>query len=95
MVKALWNGVVIAESDKTEQVESNHYFPRQSVKMDLMTPTSYVTTCPWKGKASYFSISVDGQTNENAAWTYEAPKDAAKQITGHIAFWKGVQVVEA
>ncbi|MDX2140245.1 MAG: DUF427 domain-containing protein [Chloroflexota bacterium] len=92
MAKAIWNGVVIAESDKTVMVEGNHYFPPESVKQEYLRSTETHTTCPWKGLASYYSIEVDGQVNTDAAWYYPQPKDAAKQITGHIAFWRGVKV---
>ena len=91
-MKAIWNSQVIAESDATVVVEGNHYFPRSSVKAEYLAESSTHTTCPWKGQASYFSLSVDGQTNPDAAWYYPQPKDAAKNITGHVAFWKGVKV---
>jgi uncharacterized protein (DUF427 family) len=92
MAKAIWNDVVIAESDKTVMVEGNHYFPPDSVKQEYLRTTDTHTTCPWKGLASYYSIEVDGKVNTDAAWYYPQPKDAAKQITGHIAFWRGVKV---
>ena len=83
MAKATWNGVVIAESDDTVVVEGNHYFPRDS---------DTHTVCPWKGTASYHSLEVDGTTNPAAAWYYPEPKDAAKEITDRVAFWRGVEV---
>ncbi len=92
MAKATWNGVVLAESDKTEVVEGNQYFPSDSIKREYFKETSTHSTCPWKGEASYYSIEVDGKENKDAAWYYPAPKDAAKQIKDHVAFWKGVQV---
>lgn len=92
MAKAMWNGVVLAESDKTEVVEGNQYFPPESVKREYFKETSTHTTCPWKGLASYYTIEVDGKENKDAAWYYPAPKDAAKQIKDHVAFWKGVEV---
>lgn len=92
-MKAIWNGKVIAESEDTVVVEGNHYFPEESVKKEYFTDSSTHTTCPWKGLASYYSLLVDGQENKDAAWYYPDPKDAAKQIKGRIAFWKGVQVV--
>ncbi len=92
MAKAMWNGVVLAESDKTEVVEGNQYFPPESVKHEYFKETSTHTTCPWKGLASYYTIEVDGKENKDAAWYYPAPKDAAKQIKDHVAFWKGVEV---
>lgn len=93
-MKAIWNDVVIAESNETEVVESNHYFPRDSIKQEYFAPSSTSTYCPWKGDASYFNIIVNGETNPDAAWYYPAPKDAAKQIKDRVAFWKGVQVTE-
>ena len=92
MAKAIWNGVIIAESDKTVMIEGNHYFPRETVKADYLRESEKHTTCPWKGEASYYSIEVDGQVNRDAAWYYPAPKPAAREITDHIAFWRGVKV---
>ena len=92
MAKAMWNGVVLAESDNTEVVEGNQYFPPDSVKREYFKETSTHTTCPWKGLASYYTIEVDGKENKDAAWYYPQPKDAAKQIKDHVAFWKGVEV---
>ncbi|WP_018128462.1 DUF427 domain-containing protein [Balneola vulgaris] len=93
-MKAIWKGTVIAESDNTVVVENNHYFPADSVNKDLLKDSSHQTTCPWKGEASYKSIVVEGDENTNAAWYYPNPKDAAKQIKDHFAFWKGVEVTE-
>jgi uncharacterized protein (DUF427 family) len=92
MAKAIWNGTVIAESDRTEVVEGNHYFPADSIKAEYFQPSSTHTTCGWKGVASYYTIAVDGQTNPDAAWYYPEPKDAAKKIAGYVAFWRGVKV---
>jgi len=92
MAKAVWNGTVIAESDATEVVEGNHYFPPDSVRTELLVPSEKTSSCPWKGEASYYSLQVDGQENSDAAWYYPAPKDAAAQIRDHVAFWKGVEV---
>lgn len=93
-MKAIWKGKVVAESNKTVVVENNHYFPAESIKSEFFTDSDYKTTCPWKGLASYKSLQIDGDTNQNAAWYYPDPKDAAKEIKDHFAFWKGVQVVE-
>lgn len=92
MAIATWNGTVIAESDDTVVVENNHYFPRSAVRDDVLRESDHTSVCPWKGTASYFSLEVDGKTNENAAWFYPEPKDAAEEIRDRIAFWKGVQV---
>jgi len=92
MAKAIWNGVVLAESNDTVIVEGNHYFPPESVNMDYFKPSDTHTTCPWKGLASYYTIEVDGKTNPDAAWYYPEPKTAAKHVTGRVAFWKGVVV---
>ena len=92
MVEAVWNGVVIAESDRTVQLEGNHYFPRASVKAEYLIDSPTRSTCPWKGVASYYSVSVDGQVNADAAWYYLDPSSAASEIKDHIAFWRGVAV---
>lgn len=92
-MKAIWNGQTIAESDNTVVVENNHYFPLESVKAEYLTDSQTHTTCPWKGLASYYSLTVDGKTNADAAWYYSEPKSAASQIKDHVAFWKGVTVV--
>lgn len=93
-MRATWHGTTIAESDETVVVEGSHYFPASSVKAGLLAPSDHQTSCPWKGTASYHSIVVDGETNTNAVWFYPTPKDAAKEITGRLAFWKGVTVAE-
>jgi uncharacterized protein (DUF427 family) len=94
MMRATWNGVTIAESNDTVVVEGNHYFPIESVNAEFLATSDHQTSCPWKGMASYHSIVVDGETNTNAAWFYQTPKDAAKEITGRLAFWKGITVAE-
>ncbi|MEL4307008.1 DUF427 domain-containing protein [Joostella sp. CR20] len=93
--KAIWNNQVIAESSETKEVEGNKYFPPESIKKQFFKTTGTHTTCPWKGKASYFSIEVDGKVNEDAAWFYPAPSELAREIKDYVAFWKGVEVVEA
>ena len=95
MVRAIWNGAVIAESDETIVIERTHYFPPEAVLMEYLSPTETTSICPWKGEAHYFTISVNGGTNIDAAWTYPAPHPAAKEIAGYIAFWKGVIIEEA
>ena len=91
-MKATWNGAVIAESDDIVTVEGNAYFPAEALNKAYVRDSDHHSTCPWKGVASYYSLDVDGKQNANAAWYYPTPKDAAKQITGRVAFWKGVQV---
>ncbi len=91
-MQAIWNGKVIAESDKTIVIEGNHYFPPEAVHKEFLTESTHHTVCPWKGNASYYNVAIDGETNANAAWYYPQPKDAAKEITGYLAFWKGVKV---
>jgi uncharacterized protein (DUF427 family) len=93
-MKAIWKDTVIAESDDTVVVEGNHYFPPDSVTQALVQHSDTTSVCPWKGTASYYSVVVDGETNPDAAWYYPEPKDAANNILGRVAFWKGVQVVE-
>jgi len=92
MTTATWNGAVIAESDDIVTVEGNAYFPLDAVREGVLRPTSTHSICPWKGTASYYDLEVEGQVNKDAVWYYPEPKDAAKQITGRVAFWKGVEV---
>ncbi|MCB8929338.1 MAG: DUF427 domain-containing protein [Ardenticatenaceae bacterium] len=92
MAKAIWNGVVLAESNDTIIVEGNHYFPPNTIQREYFKESNHHTTCPWKGAASYYTIEVDGQKNENAAWYYPSPKAAANNIKNYVAFWRGVQV---
>ncbi len=92
MAKAIWNGTVIAESDDTIVVEGNHYFPPESVNQDYLAESTAHTVCPWKGLASYYDVAVDGDVNPEAAWYYPTPSQAAEQIAGYIAFWRGVRV---
>lgn len=92
MPRATWRGAVLAESDRHEVVEGNVYFPPESVRREHLKPSPTHTTCGWKGEASYYTVVVDGQENEDAAWYYPDPKPAAEKIRGMVAFWKGVEV---
>ena len=91
-MKAIWKGTVIAESDSTEVVEGNHYFPPQALKQEHLRPSDATSNCPWKGIASYYDIAVGDEVNPGAAWYYPAPKAEAANIKDHVAFWKGVEV---
>lgn len=93
-MKAIWNNQVIAESNETVVLEGNQYFPPEAIKKEYFNDSITHTTCPWKGLASYYDIKVDDKTNSDAAWYYPKPNDAAKEITGYVAFWKGVEIVE-
>jgi uncharacterized protein (DUF427 family) len=93
-MKAVWEGKVLAESDKTVVVEGSHYFPPDSIKREYLTPSDTHTTCLWKGVARYYHLRVGDKSNPDAAWYYPEPKEAAKSIKGHIAFWRGVKVTE-
>ena len=92
MPKAFWNDAELAASENCEVVEGNVYFPPSSIHRRYFKDSATHTTCPWKGLASYYDIVVDGEVNKDAAWYYPSPKDAAKNISGYIAFWKGVKV---
>ena len=94
MPKATWNSTTIAEAadDAVEIVEGNVYFPADSVKREYLQPSDTHTVCGWKGTASYYHVAVDGQVNSDAAWYYPQPKEAAKNIEGRVAFWKGVKI---
>ena len=92
MVKAVWNGATIADSDDTVVVEGNHYFPSGAVDASLLEASDTTSVCPWKGTAHYHTLVVEGARNPDAAWYYPDPKPAAAEIEGRIAFWKGVEV---
>jgi uncharacterized protein (DUF427 family) len=92
MPRAIWNGAVIAESDKFETVEGNVYFPPDAIRQEFFKPTETHTVCGWKGTASYYTVVVDGQENKDAAWYYPDPKPEAAKIKDHVAFWRGVTV---
>jgi uncharacterized protein (DUF427 family) len=90
-MKAIWNNAILAESDDIVTVEGNAYFPANSLNRDLFRPSDHTSRCPWKGEAHYYSLEVDGARNENAAWYYPEPKEAAANIRDRVAFWKGVK----
>ena len=93
-MKAIWNNTVIAESADTVVVENNHYFPADSLKKEFFEDSIAQTSCPWKGRASYYSVRVNNDLNKDAAWYYPEPKAAASNIAGRVAFWKGVRITE-
>lgn len=93
MAKAVWKDTVLAESDRFEVVEGNVYFPADALRREYFHDSDHKTNCPWKGVARYYTVSVDGDENPNAAWYYPDPKPAAENIRNHIAFWRGVEVI--
>jgi len=93
-MKAIWKDNILAESDETIIIEGNHYFPPDSIKREYFQDSDSHTSCPWKGEASYYSIEVNGEVNNDAAWFYPEPKEAATEIKNYVAFWKGVEVVD-
>jgi uncharacterized protein (DUF427 family) len=93
-MKAIWNDTVLAESDDTVVVEGNHYFPAASLREEYFRESDHHSVCPWKGTASYYDVVVGDAVNAQAAWYYPQPKEAAAQIAGRVAFWKGVRVVD-
>ncbi len=92
MIRALWNGEIIAESDDTVVVEGNHYFPIDSVRSDVLQSSATTSVCPWKGQASYFTLLVAGKENRDAAWFYLNPSAEASNIKDRVAFWNGVTI---
>lgn len=92
-MKAIWNGSVLAQSDNTIIVEGNHYFPTDSLHPEYFSSSNTHTTCHWKGKASYYTLKVNGKINKDAAWFYPEPLEAASKIKGYVAFWKGVEII--
>lgn len=93
-MRAIWNNQIIAESNRTEVVENNHYFPPESVRMEYLRKSGNKYTCHWKGVCDYYDVAVNGKVNPDAAWIYPEPTKPAQQIKGYVAFWKGVEVVE-
>lgn len=92
MIRAVWNGAVLAEAPETVRLEGNHYFPVDALRREYLSDSATTTVCPWKGTAHYYTVTVDGQVNADAAWYYPEPKPKASQIRDHVAFWKGVKV---
>ncbi|HEX5686944.1 MAG TPA: DUF427 domain-containing protein [Ideonella sp.] len=93
-MKAVFNGVVVAESDDTVVVEGNHYFPEAALKREYTSFSNHRTSCAWKGQARYLSLLVNGELNSDAVWYYPEPSEAAAQIKNRVAFGRGVQIVE-
>ncbi|OOG59806.1 DUF427 domain-containing protein [Rhodanobacter sp. C03] len=91
-MRAIWKGTLLAESDDTVVVEGNHYFPAESMRREYFRASEHQSVCPWKGTASYYDVIVDGEVNTHAAWYYPTPKEAAIEIKGRVAFWRGVEV---
>ena len=91
-MKAIWNNTVLAESDDIVKVDGNAYFPMESIKKEYFIESNNQTLCPWKGRASYFSVTVNGKTNTDCAWYYPKPSFLAKKIKDRIAFWHGIEV---
>lgn len=94
-MQAVWNGAVLAESDRTVKLEGNHYFPPDSVNREHFTPSARRTVCPWKGLASYYTVEVGGSRNDAAAWTYRHPSPLARRIKDHVAFSQGIEVLRS
>jgi uncharacterized protein (DUF427 family) len=94
VLRAVWNGVVLAETAHTVQVEGNHYFPPESLRREYFAASTTTSRCPWKGLAHYYTLSVHGEMNPDAAWYYPHPSPRARQIKDHVAFWNGVRVEE-
>ncbi|MEE9268664.1 MAG: DUF427 domain-containing protein [Candidatus Krumholzibacteria bacterium] len=92
MARAIWKGTVIAESDAVQEVEGNYYFPPASVKKEHLRESDTKSVCPWKGTAKYYHLEVEGSVNQDAAWYYPDPTEAAMNIKDHLAFWRGVEI---
>lgn len=92
MIRAVWNGTVLAEAPRTVRVEGNHYFPPESLRHEHLIDSPTTSICPWKGRAHYYSVTAGGEANLNAAWYYPRPSPLARRIKNHVAFWNGVTV---
>ena len=95
MYTATWKGKVVAQSDKTVEIENNQYFPMDSVNKDYLTDSELTSSCPWKGVASYFNLEFDDEISKDSAWTYKTPKDGAVSIAGHVAFNRTVEITQS
>lgn len=91
-MKAIWKDKILAQSNETIVIENNHYFPLDSLNREFFEPSTTTSACPWKGTANYYHIRIGEEINRDAAWTYEHPKEAAKEIADHVAFWKGIEI---
>jgi uncharacterized protein (DUF427 family) len=92
-------GAVLGETTKALELSEGHfapviYFPRGDIAMAFLEKTETSTTCPHKGAASYYSIITAEGAIRDAAWSYEAPKDGAGEIAGHLAFYPDRATVE-
>lgn len=92
IVRVVFNGTVIAETSRALRVIEASYRPvlylsREDARMEYFTQTDHQTSCPYKGKASYFTLEVGGKRSENAAWSYETPFAAVAEIAGALAFY--------
>ena len=92
MIRAVWNGAVLAEAATTVQLEGNDYFPAESLRHEFLKESATTTVGPWKGTANYYTVTVDGEVNPDAVWYYPNPSARAQQIANHVAFWKGVRI---
>lgn len=92
MAEAWWNDTRIATSDDIVTVDGNAYFPKDAIDPAMLKDSATTSTCPWKGTAHYYTLAVGGAENKDAAWYYPEPRDAATEIKGRVAFWKGVEV---
>jgi uncharacterized protein (DUF427 family) len=92
MMRAVWNGVVLAEAPRTFRLEGNHYFPPESVRREYVVESPTKTVCPWKGLARYYTVIAGDEVNPDAAWYYRRPSPLARRIKNHLAFWNGVRV---
>jgi uncharacterized protein (DUF427 family) len=92
MIRAVWNGTVVAEAPRTVRVEGNHYFPPYSIRREYFIDSTGKSVCPWKGLARYYTLTVNGEVNPDAAWYYPKPSPLARRIKDHVAFWNGVHI---
>lgn len=93
-MKAVYQGKIIAESDKAFNIEGYYYFPPESVNKELFSESDYKYQCHWKGQADFYNLEINDEKLENIAWSYNKPSDLAKQIAGHYAFYPPVEILE-
>ena len=93
MPKAVWKGVVLAQSDDTTLLEGDHYFPPESVHRQFLKKSRKKGVMSWKGEALFYNIVVGGEINRNAAFYHPEPSKAAVAIKNHVAFTKDVVII--
>jgi uncharacterized protein (DUF427 family) len=93
-MKAIWNGVVLAECADTVLVDGEHYFPESTLRREYTSFSNHRAMCSEKGQAHYLSLLVNGEFMPDAVWYYPQPRPGAEALAGRVAFSRAVQIVD-